>query len=313
MTRLNSELPAVSLAVIGGGPAGLTAGLYAGRGGLRTVIIEKLAPGGLVANTERIDNYPGFPEGISGFDLAQKMKAQAERFGAEIVSGEVRSISPEPKSFSVSLDSGGGLRAKALIIATGAFPKTLGVPGERELLGKGVSYCAVCDGAFFRNQQVVVVGGGDSAVQEAVYLAGLCSKVTVVHRRSSLRAAESLQKLAFRNDRISFAWNRTVAAVDGGGQVTGVRVMDKETGAYEVIPAAGVFIYVGYRPNSAVVGSLVKLDEAGYIVTDDNMATSVPGIFAAGDVRRKLVRQIAGAVGDAATAAVAAQQYLENL
>jgi thioredoxin reductase (NADPH) len=180
-------------------------------------------------------------------------------------------------------------------------------------LGKGVSYCAVCDGAFFRNQEVAVVGGGDSAVQEAVYLAGLCSKVTVVHRRSSLRAAESLQKLAFRNDRISFAWNRTVAGIQGGESVAGLRVMDKESGAFEVIPASGVFIYVGYSPNSAVVRGLVRLDESGYIVTDDGMATSVPGIFAAGDVRRKLVRQISGAVGDSATAAVAAQQYIENL
>jgi thioredoxin reductase (NADPH) len=301
------------IAVIGGGPAGLTAGLYAGRGGLRAAIIEKLAPGGLVANTERIDNYPGFPEGISGFELAQRMRDQAARFGAEIVPDEAIAVVPEAKSFVVSLASGKSLRAKAVIIATGAYPKTLGVPGERELLGKGVSYCAVCDGAFFRNQEVAVVGGGDSAVQEAVYLAGLCSKVTVVHRRSSLRAAESLQKLAFRNDRISFAWNRTVAGIQGGESVAGLRVMDKESGAFEVIPASGVFIYVGYSPNSAVVRGLVRLDESGYIVTDDGMATSVPGIFAAGDVRRKLVRQISGAVGDSATAAVAAQQYIENL
>lgn len=307
------ELPPVSLAVIGGGPAGLTAGLYAGRGGLRASIIEKLAPGGLVANTERIDNYPGFPEGISGFELAQRMQSQAARFGAEIVSDEAASLVQEYKSFTIALASGKSIRAKAVIIATGAYPRTLGVPGERELLGKGVSYCAVCDGAFFRNQEVAVVGGGDSAVQEAVYLAGLCSKVTVVHRRSSLRAAESLQRLAFKNDRISFVWNKTVAAIEGREAVTGLRVMDKENGTYQVIPASGVFIYVGYSPNSAVVKDLVRLDEAGYIITDDNMATSVPGIFAAGDVRKKLVRQISGAVGDAATAAVAAQQYIENL
>jgi thioredoxin reductase (NADPH) len=301
------------LIVIGGGPAGLTAGLYAGRGGLRAAIVEKLMPGGLVANTERIDNYPGFPEGISGYDLAQRLQAQAARFGAEFISDEAVGITPEPKSFTVPLASKKVLRAKALVIATGAFPKKLGVPGERELLGKGVSYCAVCDGAFFRGQEVAVVGGGDSAIQEAVYLAGLCSKVTVVHRRSSLRAAESLQKLAFRNERISFAWDKSVSAIEGSSGVTGVRVMDKGTGVDEVIPASGVFIYVGYSPNSAVAGSLVKLDEAGHIVTDDNMATSHPGIYAAGDVRRKLVRQIAGAVGDAATAAVAAQHYIENL
>lgn len=301
------------IVVIGGGPAGLTAGLYAGRGGLKAAVVERLAPGGLVANTERIDNYPGFPEGVSGFDLAQRMRDQAVKFGAELVLDDVRSIAPESKSFAITLATGKTLRAKAVVIATGAYPKQLGVPGERELLGKGVSYCAVCDGAFFRGQEVAVIGGGDSAVQEAVYLAGLCSKVTVVHRRSSLRAAESLQKLAFRNERISFAWSKTVAVIEGREAVTGVRVMDKETMAEEVIPAAGVFIYVGYQPNSSVVRDLVKLDEAGYIVTGENMATSVPGIFAAGDVRRKLVRQIAGAVGDAATAAIAAHQYIESL
>jgi thioredoxin reductase (NADPH) len=308
-----SETALYDLVIAGGGPAGLTAGLYAGRGGLRAAIIEKLAPGGLMANTEHIDNYPGFPEGISGFDLAQRMRDQAARFGAEIVSDEAIAVVPEAKSLVVSLTSGKSHRAKAVIIATGAFPKTLGVLGERELLGKGVSYCAVCDGAFFKGQEVAVIGGGDSAVQEAVYLAGICSKVTVVHRRSSLRAAESLQKLAFRNDRISFAWNRTVAAINGQEAVTGLRVMDKESGSYEEIPASGVFIYVGYTPNSAVVRDLVRLDENGYILTDDNLMTSVPGIFAAGDIRRKLVRQISSAVGDGAAAAVSAQKYIENL
>jgi thioredoxin reductase (NADPH) len=176
-----------------------------------------------------------------------------------------------------------------------------------------VSYCAVCDGAFFKGQDVAVVGGGDSAVQEAVYLAGLCSKVTVVHRRSSLRAAESLQKLAFKNEKIAFAWDKTVSAIEGETQVTGLRIMDKQTMKDEVLRVSGVFIYVGYHPNSGAVKDLVKLDENGYVVTDGNMATSVPGIFAAGDVRKKLVRQISAAVGDGATAAVAAQQYIENM
>lgn len=303
----------IDILIVGGGPAGLTAGLYAGRGGLLTAVIEKLAPGGLVARTERIDNYPGFPEGISGYELAARMQAQAARFGAEIISDEAVSIFPETKSFSVALASGKSIRAKAVIVATGAFPKTLGVPGEQELLGRGVSYCAVCDGAFFRNQEVAVIGGGDSAVQEAVYLAGLCSKVTVVHRRSRLRAAESLQNLALKNDKISFAWNKTVTAIEGKDAVTGLRLMDRATGVEEFIRASGVFIYVGHQPNSALAKDLVDLDESGYIITDDRMAASVPGVFAAGDVRRKLVRQVAGAVGDAATAAVAAQQYVESL
>ncbi len=301
------------IVVLGGGPAGLTAGLYAGRGGLRAAIVEKLAPGGLLANTERIDNYPGFPEGISGYELAQRMLAQAVRFGAEIVSDEAAAIMFEPKSFTVALASGQSLKAKAAIVATGAVPKKLGVPGEQDLLGKGVSYCAVCDGAFFRNQEVVVIGGGDSAVQEALYLAGLCSRVTVVHRRDSLRAAESLQKMAFKNEKISFAWNKTVTAIEGKGSVSGLRVRDQESGGYEIIPASGVFIYVGHRPNSEVVKGLVTLDESGYIITDENMSTSVPGLYAAGDVRKKLVRQISSAVGDAAAAALAAQHYLENL
>ncbi len=301
------------IAVIGGGPAGLTAGLYAGRGGLRAAIIEKLATGGLVANTERIDNYPGFPEGISGFELAQRMQAQASRFGAEFVSGEVTGISVEPRSFSISLASKEKIVARAAIVATGAHPKALGVPGERDLLGKGVSYCAVCDGAFFRGKEVAVIGGGDSAVQEAVYLAGLCPKVTVVHRRSSLRAAESLQKVAFGNRRIAFAWNKTVTAIEGKEGIEGVRMMDKETLKEEFLPAQGAFIYVGYRPNSGPVEGLVKLDEGGYVLADENLMTSVPGIFAAGDVRRKLVRQISSAVGDGAAAAVAAQQYIESL
>jgi thioredoxin reductase (NADPH) len=266
-----------------------------------------------VANTERIENYPGFPEGVAGYDLAQKMLVQTEKFGAQVVSDEAKAIAVEPKSFLVTLASNAQLRAKALVIATGAYPRTLGVPGEKELLGKGVSYCAVCDGAFFKGQDVAVIGGGDSAVQEAVYLAGLCSKVTVIHRRSSLRAAESLQKLAFKNEKISFSWNKTVVAIEGAAQVESLRVMDKETLKEKALPVSGVFIYVGYHPNSAVVKDLVKLDENGYVITDENLMSSVPGIFAAGDVRKKLVRQISAAVGDAATAAIAAQQYIDNL
>lgn len=299
------------IAVLGGGPAGLTAGLYAGRGGLRTVIVEKMLPGGLVAATERIDNYPGFPEGVSGFDLAQKMEQQAKKFGAEIISAQAESISPADKYQMTKLSGGRTVKSRALIIATGAFPKKLGVPGEKELLGKGVSYCAVCDGAFFKNQPVAVLGGGDSAVQEAVYLAGLASKVTVVHRRNALRAAESIQKIAFANDKIDFAWNKDILGIEGSAGVTGIRVMDKQTLREEVIPAAGAFIYVGYNPNSELVRGMVKTDESGYIITDERMATSEPGIYACGDVRQKLARQVTSAVGDGATAAIAAQQYLE--
>jgi thioredoxin reductase (NADPH) len=299
------------ITILGAGPAGLTAGLYAGRGGLNAAVIEKMMPGGLVANTERIDNYPGFPEGISGYELAQKMEQQAKKFGAEMISAQAQKVILQDKYQLTELSDGNVVKSRALIIATGAFPRTLGVPGERELLGKGISYCAVCDGAFFRSQPVAVIGGGDSAVQEAVYLAGLASKVTVIHRRNALRAADSIQKVAFANDKIEFSWSKDILAIEGSGQVSGVKVMDKQTLKEEIIPASGVFIYVGYKPNSDLVKDIIKTDEQGYIITDDRMATSAPGVFACGDVRQKLVRQVSGAVGDAATAAIAAQQYIE--
>lgn len=299
------------ITILGAGPAGLTAGLYAGRGGLKAVIVEKMMPGGLVANTERIDNYPGFPEGISGYELAQRMEQQAKKFGAEVISVQAESIIPEGKFQLTKLSDGSTIKSRALIIATGAFPKTLGVRGEKELLGKGVSYCAVCDGAFFKNQPVAVLGGGDSAVQEAVYLAGLASKVTVIHRRNVLRAAESIQKIAFANKKIEFAWSKDILGIEGSTQVTGIKVTDKQTLKEEVIPVSGAFIYVGYKPSSDLVKDIVKIDDQGYIITDERMATSVPGIFACGDIRQKLVRQVSSAVGDAATAAIAAQQYLE--
>lgn len=306
-----NDIKNFDIAILGAGPAGLTAGLYAGRGGLTAAIIEKMMPGGLVANTEKIDNYPGFPEGISGYELAQRMEQQVKKFGAEIISAQAESVVSENKYQLTKLSDGSTIKSRALIIATGAFPKTLGVPGEKELLGKGVSYCAVCDGAFFKNQSVAVLGGGDSAVQEAIYLAGLASRVTVIHRRNVLRAADSIQKIAFANKKIDFSWSKDILTIEGSGQVSGVRVMDKQTLKEEVIPASGVFIYVGYKPSSDLVKGIVRTDEQGYIITDDNMATSVPGIFACGDIRKKLVRQISGAVGDAATAAIAAQQYIE--
>ena len=301
------------IVIIGAGPAGLTAGLYAGRGGLRAAVVEKLAPGGLVANTERIDNYPGFPDGISGLDLAQRMQAQAVKFGAHILSDEAVSIAVGQKGFSVFLASETSLNAKAVIVAAGAMPRALGVPGEKELLGKGVSYCAVCDGAFFKGQDVAVVGGGDSAVQEAIYLAGLASKVTVVHRRDALRAADSLQKIAFANKKIEFLWSRAVLAIEGRDAVSGLRLQDKATLAESVLPVSGVFIYVGNQPSTGFLSGLLKTDELGYIITDCDLMTSVPGVFACGDVRKKLVRQISSAVGDAAIAATAAQRYLEAL
>jgi len=300
------------LAIIGAGPAGLTAGLYAGRGGLRAALIEKLAPGGLMANTEHIDNYPGFPGGISGFDLASKMQEQMLRFGAEIIYDQAAAIVPQTKGFVINLASAKKIEARAVIMAGGGYPKSLGVPGEKEFLGKGVSYCAVCDGAFFKGQEVAVIGGGDSAVQEAIYLSGICSKVRVIHRRDRLRAAESLQKRAMAIPQIEFLWNKTVISIEGREAVSGIRIEDRLSTQEELVPTAGVFIYVGFQPNTDFVSGLLKTDDNGYILTDDRMATSVPGVFAAGDIRKKLVRQISSAVGDGALAAVAAQQYLES-
>jgi thioredoxin reductase (NADPH) len=239
------------------------------------------------------------------------MEQQAKKFGAEIISAQAETIVPENRYQLIKLSDGTTLKSRALIIATGAYPKKLGVPGEKELLGKGVSYCAVCDGAFFKNQPVAVLGGGDSAVQEAIYLAGLASKVTVIHRRNVLRAAGSIQQTAFANKKIQFVWSRDILAIEGAGLVTGVKTMDKQTLQEEVIPVSGAFIYVGYKPSSDLVKDIVKTDEQGYIVTDDHMSSSVPGIYACGDVRQKLVRQVSSAVGDGATAAIAAQQYLE--
>jgi thioredoxin reductase (NADPH) len=308
-----SQNQVIDLAIVGGGPAGLTAALYAGRGGLKSVLIERMMPGGQVANTEHIDNYPGFPNGIKGFELAQLMEAQAKRFGAEIVSGQAASLDGAGAVKTLKLEDGREFRSKAVILATGATQMELGVPGEKELRGKGVSYCAICDGAFFREQAVAVIGGGDSAVQEAIYLAGLVRSVTVIHRRDALRAAESLQRAAFANAKISFSWNKKVLAIEGKEGVTGVKVLDKAGGQESVIPAAGVFVYVGTRPNSQLVQDLADLDEQGYIITGDDMMSTAPGIYAAGDVRKKALKQVATAVGDAATAVIAAQRYMETL
>jgi thioredoxin reductase (NADPH) len=308
-----SQNQVIDLIIVGGGPAGLTAALYAGRGGLRSVMIERMMPGGQVANTEHVDNYPGFPNGIKGFELAQLMEAQAKRFGAEIVSGQAAALTIDGPIKTVKLEDGKEYRSKAVILATGATQMEVGVPREKELRGKGVSYCAICDGAFFKEQAVAVIGGGDSAIQEAIYLAGLARSVTVIHRRDALRAAESLQRAAFSNAKISFSWNKKVLAIEGKDGVTGVKVLDKISGQESVIPAAGAFIYVGTRPNSQLVKDIVKLDEQGYIITDDDMMSSVPGILAAGDVRKKAIKQIVTAVGDAATAVIAAQRYIETM
>lgn len=300
------------LIIIGGCPAGLTAGLYATRARLKTLLIEKMVVGGQAASTYMIENYPGFPEGILGPDLMQAMEKQAKRFGLEVLSGEVNYIKPQEKFWQVGWEEQNFL-TKSVIVASGVEPVKLGIPGEEELRGKGVSYCATCDGPFFRDEEVGVVGGGDSAVDEAIYLTRFARQVYIIHRRDSLRAAKILQERARQNEKITILWNTVVTKVLGQDGVEGLELKNVRTQATRFLPVKGVFFYVGLRPMTGFLKDLVKLDERGYILTDENMATSAPGIFAAGDVRQKLLRQVTTAVGDGATAAFAVERYLETL
>ena len=296
--------------VIGAGPGGLTAGLYASRSNLSVLILDRGIYGGQMNNTGDIENYPGF-ELISGPDLSEKMYASATKFGAEYAYGNVKNVTDHGDYKLVETDEG-DFEGKTVIIATGAEHKHLGVPGEEDLSGMGVSYCAVCDAAFFRNREVVVIGGGDSAVEEGLYLTQLASKVTIVHRRDQLRAQQILQQRAFANPKIEFVWNAITEEVVGTeNKTTGVKYRDKETGEEQIIPADGVFIYVGIMPMTDKFNELNITDENGWIVTDEKMRTKVPGIFAIGDVRANQLRQIATAVGDGGIAGQGVYEYLQ--
>ena len=299
------------LIIAGGGPAGLTAGLYAARGMLRTLLLEKMTPGGQAATTFLIENYPGFPEGISGPDLAQAMENQAKKFGLAVTYGEVKKISFQEPLWEVEYEDR-KLLAKAVIVASGVEPKKLGVPGEETLRGRGVSYCATCDGPFFKDQEIGVVGGGDSAVEEALYLTRFSTKVYLIHRRNALRAEKIIQERTFQNPKIEILWDTVVTRVLGDSGVDGLELQNVKTKALRTLKVGGVFFYVGWLSNTAFLKGIVNLDEQGYVVTDDRMATSAPGVFAAGDVRKKLLRQIATAVGDGAMAAFAAEHYIES-
>jgi thioredoxin reductase (NADPH) len=302
----------VDVVVIGAGPGGLTAALYASRSNLSVVLVDRGIYGGQMNNTAAIENYPGY-KSILGPDLAQKMYDSATQFGAEFAYGNVKSVTDQGQTKLVETDDG-TYEAKAVIIATGADHRKLGIPGEEDYSGRGVSYCAVCDGAFFKNREVVVVGGGDSAVEEGLYLANLAAKVTIVHRRDELRAQKILQDRAFANDKVEFVWNANTEAILGDDKkVTGVQYSDKKTGERKVIPASGVFIYVGIDALTEGVQSLPILDDHGWVVTDENMATKVPGVYAIGDVRQKGLRQIATAVGDGGIAGQQAFNYIQRL
>ncbi len=299
------------LIIIGGGPAGLTAGIYAARARMNVVIVEKMAHGGQILITDWIENYPGFPEGISGPDLTDKMSAQATQLGVKTEYGEVESLDIEGSVKKVIMGDK-TLTAHALIIASGASPNTLHV-GEDKFKGKGLSYCATCDGPFFKEKIVVAVGGGDTAVQESLFLTKFAKKVYLVHRRDQLRAAKILQERAFENDKIEILWDSVVTGFDGFFGLEGVTVKNVKTGEERKIAAEGCFIWIGILPNTSFVGDTLLKDEWGFIKTDLDMKTSVPGVFAAGDVRSTTLRQIATAVGDSAMAATQAEHYVESL
>jgi thioredoxin reductase (NADPH) len=298
------------LVVIGAGPAGLTAGLYAARSRLNVLLLEKAVPGGQIIVTDWIENYPGFPEGIGGFDLAEKMKIQAENMGLKIDTAEVHSLNLSQDIKEVVLKDK-TIKAKSLIIASGASPKKLGI-GEDKYMGKGISFCATCDAPFFKNKTVVAVGGGDTAVQEAVYLTKFVKKVFLVHRRDELRAAKILQERAFANDKIEMVWDTVVTGVEGFFGIEGVHVKNVKTGKEKTLKADGCFIWVGILPNTSFVDNAVDTDEYGFIRADDRMQTNVSGVFAAGDVRNTPLRQVSTAVGDGAIAALSAEHYIES-
>lgn len=300
------------LIIVGGGPAGLTAGLYARRSRLKTILIERLIPGGQVLSTDWVDNYPGFPEGISGFDLVERMRQQAERFELPIINDESVSLSIEGPE-KIIQGTQGTYKAKTLIIASGAAYKKLGVPGENLFGGKGVSYCATCDGPFYRDEEIAVVGGGDTAVQEALFLTRFAKKLYLIHRRDQLRACRILQEKALNEPIIQPVWNAEVESIQGTGQVEEVRIKMVDGSPARTIAVKGIFIFVGIQPNTGWLKETLALDPQGFIKTNERLATSIRGIFAAGDVRRKLLRQISTAVGDGATAVMAVERYLETL
>jgi thioredoxin reductase (NADPH) len=301
------------LIIVGGGPAGLTAGLYAARGRLKALLIEKGATGGQVLVTDWVDNYPGFVEGVSGFDLMDKMTAHADRFGLEKKYATISSLDLKGDVKTVTLENGEVLTAETIILCTGAKPRKLDIPGEYEFSGRGVSYCATCDGPFYRNQEIAVVGGGNTAIQDALHLTKFASKVTVIHRRGELRATKILQEKAFCNEKIDFLWNTQVKEVRGSKSGVEELVLRHHNDDESTLKVTGIFILIGIAPNSEILPlDQLETDETGFIVTDQEMTTSLPGVYAAGDIRSKRSRQIINAAGEGAVAELSAEHYLGN-
>lgn len=306
-----SEEKIYDVIIIGAGPAGMTAAVYTSRANMSTLMIERGIPGGQMANTEEIENYPGY-DSILGPDLSNKMFEHAKKFGTEYAYGDIKGVRVEDP-YRIVTAGDKEYKCKAIIIATGAEHRLLGAPGEKELAGRGVSYCAVCDGAFFREKNLMVIGGGDSAVEEGIFLTRFAKKVTIVHRRGELRAQKILQKRAFENEKIDFIWNSEVKEIAGSDKVEKVVLRNRETGEESEVQADGTFIYVGMDPLTSPFRDLGITNEAGYILTGIKMETTLPGVFAAGDVREKTLRQVVTATGDGAEAAISAQAYVEDL
>jgi thioredoxin reductase (NADPH) len=302
------------LVIVGTGPAGLTAAVYAARAGLSPLVIEGLQPGGQLTTTTEVENFPGFPESIDGTELVQRMRQQAERFGARFMGGDVTGADLSGRPLAVTVAGEAPVRAACLIVATGASAMYLGLPSEQQLMGRGVSACATCDGAFFKNLPVAVVGGGDTAMEEALFLARLCARVTVVHRRAELRASKIMAARALKHPKLAFVWNAVVEEVLGveKREVTGLRLRDTQTGAVSELPVSGVFLAIGHHPNSAAFAGQLARDDKGFILAQ-HTRTNVPGVFAAGDVQDPHYKQAVTAAGSGCMAALEAERYLSSL
>ncbi len=296
--------------IIGGGPGGYTAALYAARANLSTLVLEKMSPGGQMATTDIVENYPGFVEGINGFDLGMQMKEGAERFGVKTKMKEVKSVdlTSNPKLVHTKKET---FEAKTVILATGAFPRELGLPNERELRGRGVSYCATCDGSFYRGKTVVIVGGGNTAVADAIFLAKICEKVYLVHRRDELRASKTYMEALEKTENIEFIWSSDVVEIEAEQFVTGVKVKSRKDDSIREVACDGVFVAIGNIPNTELIKEQVELDETGYVLADETTRTNIPGVYAVGDMRKKPLRQIVTAVADGAVAAKFAEEFID--